>query len=136
MQKGDGVVQKLTSILIVKKIEPCLEFWVGRLGFEKTVEVPHGDELGFVILARTGIEFMLQTEASIDEEVRKDGLPPAMRTEAGGGVLYLEVSDLETIRSRLEGTALLVPYRKTFYGAEELWLREPGGNLIGFAVQA
>lgn len=24
-------------------------------------------------------------------------------------------------------------YRKTAYGAEELWMREPGGHIVGFA---
>jgi hypothetical protein len=28
---------------------------------------------------------------------------------------------------------LLVPRRKTFYGAEEIFVREPGGNVVGFA---
>jgi len=40
---------------------------------------------------------------------------------------------LDEIREKLQGFHVLVPYRKTAYGAEELWLKEPGGNLIGFA---
>ena len=36
-------VQKLTPVLVVDAIEPCLSFWVDRLGFEKTVEVPEGN---------------------------------------------------------------------------------------------
>ena len=43
-------VKKLTPILTVESIEPCLPFWMDALGFTKTVEVPHGDALGFVIL--------------------------------------------------------------------------------------
>jgi len=59
---------KITPVLIVEQIEPSLEFWVNRMGFEKIVEVPEEDRLGFVILVRNGVELMLQTEAS----VRKD----------------------------------------------------------------
>jgi len=32
-------MNKLTPNLIVDAIEPCLPFWVSRLGFEKTVDL-------------------------------------------------------------------------------------------------
>ena len=59
---------KITAVLIVEEIEKSLEFWVDRMGFTKTVEVPEGDRVGFVILVRDGAELMMQTLAS----VRKD----------------------------------------------------------------
>ena len=59
---------KITAVLLVDEIEKSLPFWVERMGFEKTVEVPEGDRLGFVILVRDGAELMLQTIAS----ARKD----------------------------------------------------------------
>ena len=43
---------KITPILVVEEIEPSLKFWVDKLGFAKTVEVPEGDKLGFVILQK------------------------------------------------------------------------------------
>jgi len=45
---------KITSVLLVDEIEKSLPFWVERMGFEKTVEVPEGDRLSFVILVRDG----------------------------------------------------------------------------------
>ena len=60
---------KITANLFVDAIEPCLEFWVGRLGFEKTVEVPEEGRLGFVILQREGAEVMLQTRSSVRADV-------------------------------------------------------------------
>jgi len=39
---------KLTPVLIVDSIENGMSFWVDRMGFEKTVDVPEGDHLGFV----------------------------------------------------------------------------------------
>jgi len=126
-------LQKVTPILVVEAIEPALPFWVDGLGFEKTVEVPEGDRLGFVILVGHGAELMLQTPASIDAEVDGQGLSERMRQPAGGGVLYIDVDDLEAIRSRVEAFEVVIPHRRTPYGADELWLREPGGNLIGFA---
>jgi len=59
---------KITAVLIVEEIEKSLGFWVDRMGFEKTVEVPEGDRLGFVILTRNGAELMMQTISSL----RKD----------------------------------------------------------------
>jgi hypothetical protein len=32
--------RKLSPVLIVDAIEPCLPFWTDRLGFAKVVEVP------------------------------------------------------------------------------------------------
>ena len=43
---------KITAVLIVEEIEKSLTFWVARMGFQKTVDVPEGDRLGFVILVR------------------------------------------------------------------------------------
>lgn len=60
--------KRLTPVLFVEKIEPSLDFWVTRLGFQKTVEVPEGDALGFVALERDGIEVMLQSYASADKD--------------------------------------------------------------------
>ena len=126
-------LQKFTPILVVEAIEPALPFWVDGLGFEKTVEVPEGDRLGFVILVGHGTELMLQTRASLDAEVDGQGLSERMRQPPGGGVLYIDVEDLEAIRTRVKEFEVVIPHRRTAYGADELWLREPGGNLIGFA---
>jgi len=127
-------MKKLTPVLVVDEIEPSLRLWVDRLGFEKTAEVPEGDKLGFVILARSGLEIMYQTRLSIEREVERDGLPQAMRPLPGRATLFIEVSNLEEIRKKVEGFEVIVPHRETSYGAKELWLREPGGHLIGFAA--
>ena len=126
-------MKRLTPILVVEEIEPCLNLWVERLGFEKTMEVPEGDKLGFVALERDGREIMYQTRASIAKEVETAGLHPAMKEAGRPSVLFIEVEELAAIQKRVEGMDVLVPYRETFYGSKELWLREPGGHLIGFA---
>ena len=56
---------KITPVLFVKKVEESLRFWVDRIGFEKTVEVPGEDGLAFVILVHEGAELMLQSIASV-----------------------------------------------------------------------
>ena len=121
-------MNKLTPNLVVASIEACLPFWIGRLGFEKTVEVPDGERLGFVILRRGAVELMLQTRASVAKDV------PVLAEEAGRSVLYIEVAELEPIRKALEGWPRVVPERTTFYGAREIIVRDPEGHAVFFAA--
>ena len=119
---------RLTPVLMVDAIEPALPFWVDRLGFAKTTEVPHGDRLGFVILERDGIEVMYQTKASVAEDVT-----PLAGSPMKGTFLFFQVEDLDDIERRLQGIMPVVPRRKTFYGADELIVKEPCGNAVTFA---
>jgi uncharacterized glyoxalase superfamily protein PhnB len=122
------MMKKLTSILLVDEIEPSLPFWK-RLGFEITAEVPHEDRTGFAILASGPIEIMMQTFSSALADV-----PGAVSTrEPGSAVLYFEVEDVAAISEKIEGAPVVVPLRKTFYGATEIFVREPGGHVVGFA---
>jgi hypothetical protein len=123
-------MRKLTPVLFVEAIEPCLPFWVGRLGFEKTVEVPAGDALGFVILVRGTVEVMLQSRASVAGD-----LPALSRGlfASDGLALYLEVDDLGPILKAVEGCEVVVPERRTPYGAHEIGVRAPGGFTVLFA---
>jgi len=127
MNQGMMAVQKLTPNLIVDSIEECLEFWVERLGFEKITEVPDGERLGFVILQLGKLELMLQSKASL----RKDVAPLAEGSYRT--VLYCEVPKLAPLRKALEGYPEVVPERTTFYGARELIVRDPAGNVVFFA---
>lgn len=120
-------MKKLTPILTVPAIEPALPFWVDALGFEKTVQVPHEDALGFVILVKEELEVMLQSVASMEADV------PAVAPRPGGSILFIEVDDLAAVEDAVSGYELLVPRRTTFYGADEIFVREPGGNVVGFA---
>jgi uncharacterized glyoxalase superfamily protein PhnB len=121
---------KITPILIVDEIEPSLNFWVSKLGFEKTVEVPEGDKLGFVILQKDGAEVMFQTRSS----VRKDAGAAADAIFAGSN-LYIEVDSFPDALERVKGAKVVVPERTTFYGMREIWVREPGQNVLGFAAR-
>jgi uncharacterized glyoxalase superfamily protein PhnB len=121
-------IRKLTPVLMVEAIEPVLPFWVDRLGFEKTVELPHGDRLGFVILVRDGIEIMYQSVESVRADVG-----PLAETPSAASFLFIEVVDLDAIERALAGVPLVVPRRQTFYGSDELIVRDPAGNAITFA---
>ena len=119
-------VKKLSPVLFVEAIEPCLGFWTA-LGFEKVVEVPEGDRLGFIILVKDGVEVMYQSR----ESVRKD-IPAMADVPAGGTNLYIDVADVAAIERAVKGLEIVVPRRKTFYGADEIGVREPGGNAVIF----
>lgn len=120
-------MNKLSPVLFVEAIEPCLGFWVDRLGFAKTFDMPEGARLGFAILVKDGVEIMYQSRAS----VRADN--PAMADMPSCTALYVEVQNLAEIIQRLEGIPVVTPRRTTPYGADEIFVREPGGNVIGFA---
>jgi uncharacterized glyoxalase superfamily protein PhnB len=122
---------KITPVLVVDEIEPSMKFWVGQLGFEKTVEVPEGDKLGFVILQKEGTEVMLQTRASI----KKDAGPAADAVLTSGSNLYIEVDNFAEALEQVKGAEVLVPERTTFYGMREIWVREPGRHVLGFAAR-
>jgi uncharacterized glyoxalase superfamily protein PhnB len=123
-----SAIRKLTPVIMVDAIEPCVPFWE-RVGFVKTAEVPEGDRLGFVILAKDGVEVMYQTHESVEKDA--PGLvPPVHGTSAA---LFVEVSDIESITRALAGLEVVVPRRKTFYGMDEIGVREPGGHIVMFA---
>jgi hypothetical protein len=123
---------KLTPVLIVEEIEKSLPFWVDRMGFAKTVEVPEGDRAGFVILVREGAELMMQTR----ESVRKDVAAFAPEGPLTGGCgMFIEVEDFEDVRHRLEGYPITLAERVTFYGMREIGVREPSGHTVFFAAK-
>jgi uncharacterized glyoxalase superfamily protein PhnB len=121
-------MNKLTPVFLVEQIEPVLAFWIDRLGFEKTAEVPEGDRLGFVILQKGAVEVMYQTRESVEKDV-----PPLASTPMRGSMLFVQVDDLDEVVRALEGIEPVVPRRRTFYGADELIVREPAGNVVTFA---
>ena len=124
--------KKLTPVLFVETIEPVLDFWVARLGFTKTVEVPEGGHLAFVILQKGSVEVMYQTYASVE----KDMPAAAPEVRKGPTFLYVEVESLDALKPALKTSAVYMPERNTFYGAREIGVRDPAGHFITFAQMA
>jgi catechol 2,3-dioxygenase-like lactoylglutathione lyase family enzyme len=120
-------MKSIVSNLVVPSIEDCLPFYVERLGFEKTVDVPHGDKLGFVILKRGALELMLQSRASVADDIA------ALAGDSFRAALYIEVDQLAPIRKALTDWPRVVPERTTFYGAREIIVRDPAGNVVCFS---
>jgi uncharacterized glyoxalase superfamily protein PhnB len=123
-------LKQLTPVLIVEAVEPCIKFWTDRLGFEITNQVPGPDgKLVFASVQKAGIEIMYQTRASVISE------QPGSAGELMGHsvALFITVGDLESILKALEGAPVVKPKHETFYGSTEIYVREPGGNTVGFA---
>ena len=120
-------MKKLTPVLYVEEIEPVITFWE-RLGFDREIEVNEGDRLGFVSFKSGSVEIMYQTRASVIKDA-----PALADIPMGGSILFIEVDDLDAVAAALGDTEYVVPRRKTFYGADEITVREPGGNLVTFA---
>lgn len=122
-------ILRCTPVLFVDRIEPSLPFWIERLGFAKTAEVPHGDVLGFVILERDGLEIMMQTLDSAMAD-----LPDvAKRFQLNSVSQFMEVDSLDEILKGLSGYNLLTPVRTTFYGMREAVVADPAGFVLVFA---
>ena len=124
------MIKKLTPVLVVDRIEPVLPLWKA-LGFEATAEVPHGEALGFVILAREGVEVMYQTRDSVKADEPRSLEGPAA---IGAACLFMEVDDLDALNAALPaGIDVVEPRRTTPYGATETIIRDAAGNVIAFA---
>jgi uncharacterized glyoxalase superfamily protein PhnB len=123
------VIKKLTPVLFVEKIEPVLPFWTEHLGFVKTVAVPEGDHLGFVILQQGSVEVMYQTYASVDKDM------PTVSTDIRKGptFLYIEVENLDKLKPALKSADVFMKERTTFYGACEIGVKDPSGHFLTFA---
>jgi uncharacterized glyoxalase superfamily protein PhnB len=106
-------VKKITPVLLVKEIEPILPFWIDRLGFAKTIEVPEGNKLAFVSLQKGAVEVMYQTYASVEKDA-----PPQMAADARRGptYLYLEVDNFDAVLAAMKDAKLVMPVRTAFYG--------------------
>src|SRR5215470_6367922 len=123
------MIKKLAPVLFVEKIEPVLPFWTEHLGFLKTVEVPEGNHLGFVILQQGTTEVMYQTYASAE----KDLPAVAQDIRKGPTFLFIEVDDLNALKPALASADVYLPERTTFYGSREIGIKDPAGHFLTFA---
>jgi uncharacterized glyoxalase superfamily protein PhnB len=106
-----------------------LPFWVDALGFKKTIEVPHGEKLGFAALQRDGTEVMYQSYASLGEDMPQ----VTEAAKKGPTFLYIEVDSLDAILAALKKYKMSMPERTAFYGMREVGFQDPAGHYFTFA---
>lgn len=123
-------LQHLSPVLVVDEVEPCVRFWIDKLGFTLENQVPGDDgKLVFASAKAGDVEVMYQTRASVLAE-----RPGAAKDLVGHStVLFVTVDDLDRIERAIAGAPVVKPRHDTFYGSSELYVTEPGGNLVGFA---
>jgi uncharacterized glyoxalase superfamily protein PhnB len=123
-------LQHATVVFVVDAVEPCISFWVDRFGFTPENQVPGPDgKLVFAAVKSGAIEVMYQTKASVVAEN-----PAAARELEGRSAgLFITVGDLDAAERAARGAPVVKPRHKTFYGSEEFYVKDPGGNTIGFA---
>jgi uncharacterized glyoxalase superfamily protein PhnB len=124
-------VKKITPILFAEELEPCIRFWTEQMGFQKTVEVPEGNRIGFAIVEKKGVELMYQTFAS----AAKDNAATGEAVRKGPSFLYIEVADLDAALAATKGSEVVMPVRTTFYHAREFGVKDPAGHYVIFAQQ-
>jgi len=126
------LVTRLTPVILVDQLAPCLSFWTERLGFQTVAEVPGTDgRAQFAILVRDGVEVMYQTWAATAAESKA-----AVAAPRGHSVsLFIEVADIDQVDRALAGIPRVAERHQTFYGMDEFSVREPGGAVVTFAMK-
>jgi uncharacterized glyoxalase superfamily protein PhnB len=122
-------VKRVTPVMFVEDVEPCVKFWVERFGFQKTTEVPDGNKLAFAMLQKGNVELMYQSYASIDKEHG----PITQAARKGPTFLYVEVDSLDRAIAAAKGSEVVMPKRTTFYGSTEIGIKDPSGHFVTFA---
>ncbi|MEP6733726.1 MAG: VOC family protein [bacterium] len=126
-------VSSLAPVLIVDAVEPCLAFWRDRLGFTAENEVPGDDgALIFASVKKGAVEIMYQTRSSVIADLASR----AGELTGNSTGLFIEVptlADLDLAEKATAGAPVVKARHETFYGMTEFYVREPGGNVVGFA---
>ena len=122
-------IKKVTPVLLTDDVEACINFWA-EFGMDAVMTVPGQDQLTFAILSNGDVELMYQTfeSAAADTPSAIEGINRA--------VVYLEVNSLDKILPIATKYETVKPEHTTDYGAREIYIRDPGGNLVGFAEQS
>ncbi|MEO7038580.1 MAG: VOC family protein [Gemmatimonadaceae bacterium] len=127
---GFPALRGLTPVLIVESVAECLPFWTDRLGFEMTTQLPGPDgSIVFAILQRETIEVMYQSLAS----VLADGATTATEVAGHSVALFLTVDSIDDVERAIAGAPVVKARHDTFYGSTEIYVKEPGGNTVGFS---
>jgi uncharacterized glyoxalase superfamily protein PhnB len=122
-------VSRITAVLLAEDVRSCAQFWVERLGFEKTIEVPEGDGLAFISLNKGKSEVMYQSYSSVE----RDAPETIRQTRRGPTFLYVEVDKLDAVKAAMTGAEVVMPERLAFYGAREITVKDPAGHFLTFA---
>ncbi len=122
-------MESLTVNLFVTDINKSIAFYK-QLGFEVTMTVPEQGDLVWAMLIHGGVAIMLQTFASMGDE-----LPDIDRSKSGGTLLlYIKLKNIRTFFEQIKDKAEVVKgLEKVFYGATEFTIKDINGYHLTFA---
>ncbi len=129
-----ATMKSLAPVLIVDAVEPCLSFWTDALGFTTENVVPGPDgALIFASVKKDGVEIMYQTKESVLAD------DPTKAAELNGHTVGLFITvgsleELDAVERATRAAPVVKPRHTTFYHSTELYVREPGGTIVGFAA--
>jgi catechol 2,3-dioxygenase-like lactoylglutathione lyase family enzyme len=122
-------ITKLRPVLFVSDLALSLAFWRERLGFEAIYQLTNGGAFEFVVLHKDGVEIVLRRR----DAGREAGVGRESNPVEASAVVYLEVDSLAKALARIGGVEVVLPQRRTSYGAVETAVREPGGHIVCFS---
>ena len=134
-------LQSITANMMVKDINPSVEYFTEILGFELFMwvdfekeadmwELHAGVEYAFAILKSWDCELMLQSEKSLAED-----LPFLQKWYENSSIaLYIKIENIEeyfeSIKNKVE---IVKDLSITWYGMKEFYIRDINGYILGFA---
>jgi catechol 2,3-dioxygenase-like lactoylglutathione lyase family enzyme len=117
-------ISKIGRVCVtVADTDRALDFYTGKLGFEKVVDVPMGPDMRWVEVAVSGSETTIALA------------PPPQGQDAGGSEtgIILDTSDVDAAHTALQEAGVDVDAEVTRYGdpvPPMFWLRDPDGNSL------
>ena len=122
-------MKKITPILLTHDVRSCVAFWA-TLGLTMKLSVPagEGDQLAFAILAMGDVELMYQSfeSAAAQDASAVEGVSRS--------IIYVDLEALTPILALKDELNIVKDVHETAYGLFEIYIRDPAGNLIGFAA--
>ena len=112
-----------TVVIVVSDQQRAIEFYVGKLGFAKRVDVPFGDVLRWV-------------EVGVGDEATTIALAPPPEGASTGGKetgISLHTEDIDAYHARLKDGGVDVDDQVMRLGdpvPPMFWLRDPEGNSL------
>lgn len=124
-------------VRIVDAVEPSIAFWRDRLGFRVENEVPGPDgALIFASVTNGTVELMYQTRASVLADTPIERRDARTHELAGDSTaLFFHVDDIDATERALTNVPVEKARHTTFYGTTEIYVREPGGMVVGFSAR-
>ncbi len=124
--EGDGVITHIHSAtLMVEDQDAALDFYVGKLGWEKRADAPYGDGARWVEVGPSGAVTTLALVRPDDV----DALPEETGKYKGISLVADDIdSTYRTLSDR--GVKFVQPPEQMPWGVKATWFEDPDGNLL------